>query len=655
MSDKNADQIKALYTELHKIAPTQDWERILKIAKKILGLSVTEKKAFHCKTVCLIHLDKFDEALTGIERNPDAQDLYFEKAYCEYRLNRVQESYNTLIQCKNMTHKEKELLAQVTYKLEKFNESYDVYRDLVKNIDDEYDNERKTNFSAVVAALRTSDPSSTKDLDMSENENQTYELCYNSACIAISKGKYDEAEEKLKKAEVMCQETFEDEEDQEFVESEKAIIRIQLAFCLQKLGKIDDALKLYNNVTKNKPADLSVNAVASNNLVCINKDQNIFDSRKKLKAATSSDLDTKLNSMQRSVIAYNEILFSIITNQRDASQKLLEQYKTKFDNKEKYAMLKVVQLYKEKKFSECEKLLSELVKSGKASSVLKFYLIQVLLTQGKQSEAVEIFKSLDEYNTFKLGVVSAMVVLFKHLNDKTSITNLFSEAVNHFTKLNPNAKELEVYMRENSNYQTESGNLQKACEMLEKMRTFRPKDFRILSKLINLYSKFDGEKAKALSKELPSLEDVAADSDVDVDSLESNFSLLNSKFARSKTVASTGPKSPDQSKAGETSVKPKKKKKNRKVKLPKNYNPNIPLDPERWIPLRERSYYKGRRNKKRNQIGKGTQGAVSTKESAPAQPQSPKPGSTATPDMSAPKPKLPAGAQKKKKKSNNKW
>lgn len=653
MSEKNADQIKALYTELHKIAPTQDWERILKVAKKILGLSVTEKKAFHCKTVCLIHLEKFDEALTGIERNQDAHDLYFEKAYCEYRLNRVQEAYNTLIKCKDMAQKEKELLAQIAYKLEKYQESYEVYRDLVKNADDEYDNERNTNFSAVVAALRAADPSSTKDLDMSENENQTYELCFNSACISISKGKFEEAEQKLKKAESMCEKTFEDEEDQEYVESELASIRIQLAYCLQKLGKTEDALKIYNNVMKSKPADLSVNAVASNNLVCLNKDQNIFDSRKKLKAATSSELDSKLNSIQRSIIAYNEILFSIITNQRDASQKLLEQFKTKFDSSERYAMLKVILLYKEKKYAECEKVLSELVKLSKTSSVLKFYLIQIYLTQGKQAEAVEVFKTLDEYKAFKLGLISALVTLLKHLNDKSSASNLLNDAVAYFAKSNAQAKELEVYIRENSNFQTESGNLQKACEMLEKMRTYRPKDTRILSKLINLYSKFDVEKAKALSKELPSLEEVAADSNIDIDTLESQFSLLNSKYARSKAAPSTTAKSPDQSKTGEAVVK-KKKKKNRKVKLPKNYNPNIALDLERWLPLRERSYYKGRRNKKKNQIGKGTQGAVSSKESSAPVPQSPKAGS-ATPEVSASKPKAPAGAQKKKKKSNNKW
>jgi signal recognition particle subunit SRP72 len=58
-------------------------------------------------------LDKFDEALTSIERNPDANDLYFEKAYCEYRLNKIEDAYSTLKQCEEMTNKEKELLAQV--------------------------------------------------------------------------------------------------------------------------------------------------------------------------------------------------------------------------------------------------------------------------------------------------------------------------------------------------------------------------------------------------------------------------------------------------------------------------------------------------------------------------------------------------------------
>ena len=85
---------------------------------------------------------------------------------------------------------------------------------------------------------------------MTENENLTYELCYNSACISISKGDYEGAHEKLKKAEAMCKKAFED--DQEALDNEIAIIRIQLGFCLHKLGKLDEALKIYNNVLKTK-------------------------------------------------------------------------------------------------------------------------------------------------------------------------------------------------------------------------------------------------------------------------------------------------------------------------------------------------------------------------------------------------------------------
>lgn len=34
MSDKNADQLKAFYQELSKIARSEDWQNILKVAKK---------------------------------------------------------------------------------------------------------------------------------------------------------------------------------------------------------------------------------------------------------------------------------------------------------------------------------------------------------------------------------------------------------------------------------------------------------------------------------------------------------------------------------------------------------------------------------------------------------------------------------------------
>ena len=96
---------------------------------------MNEKKAFHCKIVGLIHLDKFDEALSSIEKCQEGNDLHFERAYCEYRMNKIDNAYATLLKCPEMSNKERELLAQITYRLEKHQESYDAYRELIKNID----------------------------------------------------------------------------------------------------------------------------------------------------------------------------------------------------------------------------------------------------------------------------------------------------------------------------------------------------------------------------------------------------------------------------------------------------------------------------------------------------------------------------------------
>ena len=43
------------------------------------------------------------------------------------------------------------------------------------------------------------------------------------------------------------------------------------------------------------------------------------------------------------------------------------------------------------------------------------------------------------------------------------------------------------------------------------------------------------------------------------------------------------------------------------VKLPKEFDPKVDPDPERWIPRKERSTYRGRKRDKRREIGKHTQ------------------------------------------------
>lgn len=121
----------------------------------VLSIAPDESKAAQCKAIALIQQSKFDEALKFIEKSKLTQDLLFEKAYCEYRLNRSDVALRT-IESANMNPLPanlKELKAQVLYRMEQFDECFNLYKDIIKNSSDDYEEERTTNLSAVVANI----------------------------------------------------------------------------------------------------------------------------------------------------------------------------------------------------------------------------------------------------------------------------------------------------------------------------------------------------------------------------------------------------------------------------------------------------------------------------------------------------------------------
>lgn len=102
----------------------------------------------------MIQTSKFQEGLQFIEKNKLSY-LVFEKAYCEYRLNLPEVALKTIDDAaiNPLPANLKELRAQVLYRMERFEDCFDAYRDIIKNTDDEYEDERATNLSAVAANL----------------------------------------------------------------------------------------------------------------------------------------------------------------------------------------------------------------------------------------------------------------------------------------------------------------------------------------------------------------------------------------------------------------------------------------------------------------------------------------------------------------------
>lgn len=620
--------IRAYYTEVHKFVQAGELEKVIKSANKsenflkfnllqkfttyqnsllVISIASEETKAFQCKAIALIQLSKFDEALKFIEKSPVSQELIFEKAYCEYRLNKPELSLKTIENAKlnPLPANVKELKAQILYRLEQFDECFNLYRDILKNSSDDYEEERTTNLSAVAANLAIEG----SDKKMPDFNDNTYELVYNSAVALSGTGKFSEAEKKLKNSEKMCREFLEeDDATAEDIENELAIIRVQLAYCLQKQGRNKEASIIYSEILKNKPSDAALIAVASNNSVVINKDQNVFDSKKKIRNALVDAVEHKLNNRQKKSIAYNNCILALYTNQGDLQQlahKLVLKYP---DLAFKAGLIQAGQFIKDKKYKEASEALEKLVtKHPNLSLEVRFALVQLHLMSGNRVKAIEVLESLDNTTRFSPGVVSALVSLYLGNNDKHGASEKLKAAVDWYKKNQTNVGDLSDMWRQAADFHMRGGEAETAAKSLEELLRSNPNDMKILAQLVICYSQFDPKKAQEASKKLPALETLTKQ--VEIDELEATNWMMITKAVKKKTAKSD--QSPGSGTPGSEGAQKKIKKRKRKNKTPVNFDPNSKPDPERWLPKQERTGYRKKKDRRVKEVMKGSQGMAS--------------------------------------------
>uniref|UniRef100_A0A8C7I8W6 Signal recognition particle subunit SRP72 n=1 Tax=Oncorhynchus kisutch TaxID=8019 RepID=A0A8C7I8W6_ONCKI len=637
--------VASLWTEVNRCGQNGDFTRALKAVNKILHEVKEDVTALHCKIVCLVQNCSFKEALNVMNTYSKvlgSELIVFEKAYCEYRLNRVESALKTIESVSEQTDKLKELYGQVLYRMERYDECKAVYTDLIRNSQDEYEEERKTNLSAVVAAMSTWEKASPDDLGLSET---TYELSYNAACTLIGRGQLTEALNKLQEAEGQGHRRIAIHPDitEEDVESELAVIHSQMAYIMQLQGRTEEALQLYNQVIKLKPSDVGLLAVTANNIITINKDQNVFDSKKKVKLTNADGVEYKLAKKQLQAIEFNKALLAMYTNQADQCRKLTSGLQSQNPGHPRPVLIQVAQLCREKQHSKAIELLQRFSdQHPDSASGIKLTMAQLYLTQGHVTKACDILRSIEDFK-HKQGMISALVSMYSHEEDIDSAIDVFSQAIQYYQSEQPGSSVHLALVREAADFKLKYGRKKEAISDLEQLWKQNTNDIHTLAQLISAYSLVDQDKAKSLSKHLPSPERDLNISEWDGESLFFSCLCLG--------------------------------------KLPKNYDPTANPDPERWLPMRERTYYRGRKKgKKKEQVGKGTQGATSgaasdldASKTASSPPTSPRPGSaqasasTSAPAASnvvPPRQQKPATAgpgarkkapQKKKKGSKSGW
>ncbi|XP_028391158.1 signal recognition particle subunit SRP72-like [Dendronephthya gigantea] len=622
-----ASEVSQLFSDLEQCEKSGNYIKGLKIANKILEKVPNDKDAFQCKIVCFMQQGKFHDAsqILKSSRVKKGISLPFEEAYCLYRLNKTTEALELLKAIADPSPREKELLAQVYYRLEEYKKCYELYTDLIKNSQDDFGDERETNLAAVVAASRSLGQT---DVNCEGLREDTYELCYNAACLSIADGEMETAGRKLLTAEDLCKKSMEEEGDvtEEEIESELGVLRVQRGYTCQMLGKDDEAMKLYNQVLKSRPNDIAISAVASNNVVSLNKDRDIFDSKKKIKVATADGIETKLNDRQKQYIAFNKCLVLMYSNQSDACRKAAKELEAKYPESDFPVLIQAALLFREKQHQDAVNMLEKHVEvRARCSMQVSLAIVQLHLILGNSLEACKRLRSIETVK-HRPAVVALLVNLYTHAGDIDAAVQVLDDAV-AYAKTNKTVgdqEELVRLLRENVAYKLKRGKTKEAVAVLEYLHDLDPDDLKTIAHLVAAYSQIDPKKSEQYSMKLPPLEG----DEVDVNALEVS---LGTRYTRktAKLISDGMKEKPKTEEKQDVVVKRRRKKK--PGKLPKNYNPEVDPDPERWLPRRERSYFKGKRQKKATgAIGKGTQGATASQES-PSAKAAPSPKTAASP------------------------
>ena len=312
-----------------------EYETAERMCDNLLKSNPDDEDVLRVKLYCMLQQYKWTEALSLASRI----ESDFEKAYCLYRLNRFEDALKSLKEEKDKDDERYlHLEAQILYRLEKHEDASNAYDEIVSK-GDKIDAEICTNAIAASSMANRDKNSLKKLLEVSSKVSEKrHELLYNVGTASIFKGDRSSALKYLLKAREACADAYDEEDEKEEMEDERSIVDVQLAYLEQLKGNEVVALKAYEEILKRRPTDKTVAAVASNNIVTIHGDSDLFDSYRKAKVALNAE--SKLTSDQREIMTFNFCLLLIKMGRLKEARDLIR----KLQDKERVSILNVALL-----------------------------------------------------------------------------------------------------------------------------------------------------------------------------------------------------------------------------------------------------------------------------------------------------------------------
>lgn len=600
----------ATLTSLLRQSTIEDHDEILKAANASLKASKTDLTAQHTRVVALLKLDRFDDALRAIADGGSAlQDASrLEHAYALYKTGKLDEAADVArgATARSFSH----VAAQVAYRAERFDDARQIYEALASDSSASADEESDLLINSLATSAQCSwgltagaaapGPNSTQT-------NDTFEVVYNVACGAIARGELSKALRLLQQAAKLCDSS--DELSDEDKQLEMVPILVQQAYVYSKLGNAEDATKIHRQLSSYEIGEADTSLIAKNNLTALEEpEQNAFAKHEQVETALLKSNESKLFQYQERDLRMNRLALSLRAQKFPGVERETRQLlgaSSKLDPSEAFELA----------------VMNVAARSLRRSSAVRLKDVEGVLEQRPVDVGVAL--AAIQLHTFANNTDAALLLLetlFKSLTDNGSLATRFSPglvalAVSLYRLQRRHScirRELDLavsYWIKHNSHQSNSilrgagpellrsthpADLATAGAAFEKLCSQPTQDPIAIAGLVASFAKTDSAKIQSYLDSLPAIDVLVAGTDAS--------SLLEQGVVSLQPVASLARKRA----AAADSAQGSKKKRHRR--LPKDYEEGKKVDPERWLPLRDRSSYRPKGKKGKKKVADNTQG-----------------------------------------------
>ncbi|ODQ67210.1 hypothetical protein NADFUDRAFT_49648 [Nadsonia fulvescens var. elongata DSM 6958] len=590
--DNKNVSVNDLFSKLNVHTEKEEYEGALDCAFKILESDESNTKAQQSVIRSYIQLELYNQAHKYISRW-QVPNLEIETAYVLYK-NGLIEELRRLVSQWNMgsniqlIRAGNHILAQALYKLEKFDEVLKIYRNLLKGsaqvINEALD--LSVNERAVIAQLSMN---GTVDIPnaVSTHIDNSYDTLVNESIALTGKKQYIEALDVLKEARICCQNSPLSADEQE---GELVSILLQAVFNHQLLGNIEEAEKILESIDTKGLQDPLLKRILINNTLCLRPESTanpLIALRQLSQAGVLFGLDDKTVGFQAQSMYMNEAFLD------GQSGKRVDKYFNKVHSKSVSLVgAEVIALYSELSLTGEEPTRTQIaafvnaIKKNPSSLPASLGLAQLYSSSENYDAAGKVLvefrgavaKGSNASDAFKPGLIGLLASLFRIQGRKLAACELIKTALTHWSTeqgLSNEVKAAALTLLDSNNEE----DIQTCASLFENFYQANPDDFINIASVIACNPvRYAEERSKLIS-----IDSIIAD--VDIAQIIENgvYPLL-----KKKTVANK--------------IDPKvaAKIKRRKPKYPKDYDANKKPDPERWLPLRDRSSWKPKKKDKNN-------------------------------------------------------